>query len=253
MSLFAVLGAVAVSAIAAALAVVLVRFNRKRLHIIRAAAAASPDQLETIYALVERTGTVAANGYVLARTNHRTNEARCLVPIPMELSAFPWTGKVIEVTVSKDVRFQVVEATTTEPSLLGKVCRPVQVPRHQAKRSTKARNTFSPEKYVASSPELNEALRAVCPKYPTELLSYLLCIGRASFEFEPIDQARIGTSPAWVQDPEHQVCDRCAKRMGLVLQLPGTAISEKAFRRGTFYLFGCFTHPDQTKTFGQFT
>lgn len=39
----------------------------------------------------------------------------------------------------------------------------------------------------------------------------------------------------------------------LVLQLPGTVISSKSFHRGTFYLFGCARHPEQTKSLGQFT
>lgn len=253
MSTLALLGTIAVSVVVIALSMLLLRFNRKRLIIIRAAAAASSSQLETIYSLVERTGTVAANGYMLARTNKCIDDSRCLVPIPMGLPAFPWAGKVIEVIASKEIQFQFVDATAVEPSLLGNVYRLVQVPRHQSKGSAKARNVLAPERYVANNPELVEALKEVCPRYPTELLSYLLCIGRASFEFEPIDQARIGTSPAWVQDSKQQTCNKCGKRMALVLQLPGTTISTKAFHRGTFYLFGCSTHPDQIKTLGQFT
>lgn len=253
MSPLAVFGIVAASTAALALAVVLVRFNRKRLFVARCAATLTPEQLEHIYSLVEQTGTTAANGYVLARTNKTTTETRCLVPIPKELPQFPWAGRVVEATVSNTVELQFVEATAFEPSLLGHVYRPVQVPRHATKSLAKQRNTFSPQRYVANSEELSVALSTVCPKYPTELLCYLLCVGRASFEFDPIDQARIGTSPAWVQDPEHQTCDECRKRMHLVLQLPGTLISKKAFHRGTFYLFGCVTHPDRTKTLGQFT
>jgi hypothetical protein len=253
MSPLAALGTVVISAVAIALAVFIVRFNRKRLLIARCAAAATSDQLERIYTLVERTGAVAANGYVLARTNRSTRESRCLMPVPKDLSEFPWAGKVIEATASREVQFQFVDEAAVEPSFLGRVYRPVLVPRHQTKGAAKERNTFSPAKYVAKSPELREVLETVCGKYSVELLSYLLCVGRASFEFEPIDQARIGTSPAWVQDPEYQTCDQCNKRMCLVLQLPGTVFSELAFHRGTFYLFGCLTHPGQTKTLGQFT
>lgn len=253
MSPLAVLGIVAVSLAVLGLAVVLVRFNRKRRYVARSAAFASLEQLERIYTFVEQVGTVPSNGYVLARTNKSTGETRCLVPIPRSLPDFPWAGKVVEVKVAKDVEFTFVEATVVEPTLLGHVYRPVRVPRHQAKHSAKERNMFSPDRYAASSPELHAALSAVCPEYPIELLSYLLCVGRASFEFEPIDQARIGTSPAWVQDPEHQTCPECRKRMNLLLQLPGAVVSEKAFHRGTFYLFGCLTHPYQIKSLGQFT
>lgn len=253
MSLLAAIGTVAISAAILAVAVVVVRFNRKRLYVCRCAEAATPEQLERIYTLVEQTGTVGANGYVLARTNLTTSETRCLVPIPKDPAEFPWGGKVIEATVATEVKFQFVDSAVAAPCLLGHVYRLVQVPRRKIKNSAKERNTFSPGRLAAGSIELSEALGVVCPKYPLELLSYLLCVGRASFEFEPIDQGRIGTSPAWVQDPEHQTCEECNKRMHLVLQLPGTVLSTKAFHRGTFYLFGCLIHPHRTKTLGQFT
>lgn len=112
---------------------------------------------------------------------------------------------------------------------------------------------FSPGDYVARSPALLDALTALCAAYPRELLAFLLCVGRESFEFEPIDQGRIGTTPAWVQDPEYPTCDHCRKRMQLIVQLPGMVISEKAFHRGTFFLFGCPVHPHHTKQLGQFT
>ncbi|MEW6366226.1 MAG: hypothetical protein AB1714_16485 [Acidobacteriota bacterium] len=177
----------------------------------------------------------------------------CLIPIPTGLPDFPWAGRVVEVKVAETVEFRFVKSVAAEPWLLGRAYRPVRVARHQTKNRAEARNTFSPRWYVANSKELLEALWAVCPKYPTELLSYLLCVGGLSFEFEPIDQGRIGTSPAWVQDPEHQTCDKCKKRMYLVLQLPGTVISKKAFHRGTFFFFGCRAHPNETKTLAQFT
>lgn len=249
----AAIGALLVGAAVVALAIVLVRFNLKRRHVARCAASATPDQLERIYTLVEQTGAATSNGCVLARTNGSTGEKRCLVPLPRDLPEFPWAGKVIEATVPTGVEFRFVDAIAAEPTIRGCVYRPLRVPRHPTKNSAKARNTFAPERYLASSAELRTALRAVCPAYPAELLAYLLCAGRESFEFEPVDQARIGTSPAWVQDPDNPVCPECRKRMHLVLQLPGTLLGDKAVRRGTFYLFGCVTHPHRTASLGQFT
>ena len=249
----AVIGTLLVGAAVVALAIILVRFNLKRRHVARCAASATPEQLEHVYTLVEQTGTTASNGCVLARTNRSTGETRCLVPLPRDLPEFPWAGELIEVTASTGVEFRFVDAIAAEPTILGRVYRPVRVPRHQTKHSAKAHNTFAPERYVASSTQLQTALRAVCPAYPAELLAYLLCAGRESFEFEPVDQARIGTSPAWVQDAENPVCPECRKRMHLVLQLPGALVGDKAFRRGTFYFFGCVTHPHRTASLGQFT
>jgi hypothetical protein len=243
-------GILAVAAVA--LALVLVRFNRKRMAIVRAAAAASPSQLEAIYTLVERSSTLPAAGYVLARTNRRSTDSGCVIPIPEDLPGFAWAGRRIEVTISKEVEYRFIKPAPGEPSLLGKVVRPVRVPRHRSGQAGKARNVFAPDKYLAGAPGLRAALAEVCPAYPAELLSYLLCIGRESHEFESIDQARIGTSAAWVQAPEHQSCGECGKRMALILQLPGAAISRKHLHEGTFYLFGCPTHPEQTSSVAQF-
>ncbi|MBQ5939116.1 hypothetical protein [Massilia sp. AB1] len=235
------------------LAVALIPFNLRQRRIMRAAAAASASQLEHIYQLVERTGSIASNGYILARTNETNDNPGCLIPIPAGLPDFPWAGKTIEVTRTDDVAFRFVDAAPAQPSLSGKVCRPLQVPRHQTTGTGQGRNAFAPEKYLAASEELEAALKQVCPGHPKELLSYLLCAGGESGEFEPIDQARIGASAAWAQSPKHQDCDVCGKRMTLVLQLPGTTIDRKHFHSGMFYLFGCVRHPEQLKSVVQHT
>lgn len=41
--------------------------------------------------------------------------------------------------------------------------------------------------------------------------------------------------------------------MSLILQRPGGILSAKALRGGTFDLFGCRSHPEQTKTVAQHT
>ncbi|MDR0735637.1 MAG: hypothetical protein LBF51_02175 [Zoogloeaceae bacterium] len=229
----------------AALGIPLFRFNRKRRHIARCVAASAPGQLEGIYACIDTFCASSPGGYVLARGNAETDEARCLVPVPEDFSGFPWSGKVIEVTSHKEVEFHFVDARVSAPTLLGRAYRIVPVPRH------KGRNIFSPRRLIQNIPALRPALSAVCPAYPEDLLSYLLCAGSASFEFDPINQARIGLAPAWIQSPEKPRCDQCGKPMRLILQLPGTVIHEKLFHNGTFYLFGCPEHPRQTRSVGQ--
>jgi len=236
----------------AAPAIVLIRFNRKRLHIIRAAESATGEQLEQIYRMVEACGTEDCNGFVLGRTNETVGDSSCIVQVPAELGDFPWAGRSIGVEVQRDVQFHFVEGPGQGIRLLGRSYRAVAVPRIRFK-SGKTRNKFDPTQYLKDNAALRETLVAVCPEYPDELLSYLLCAGRQSFEFEPIDQGRIGTSAAWVQDPEFQYCDQCRTRMTLIIQLPGTLVHEKAFHSGTFYFFGCRDHPDRTATVAQFT
>jgi hypothetical protein len=150
------------------------------------------------------------------------------------------------------VQFRFVDTTEQLTQLLGRQYRAVAVPRVRIK-SGKARNRFNPKQYLKDNAELEEKLARICPQYPAELLSYLLCAGQESFEFEPIFQARIGTSSAWVQEPEFKYCPRCDKRMALILQVPGSLIHPKRFHSGTFFQFGCKAHPDQTASLGQFT
>jgi hypothetical protein len=244
-------GALLVFALLAKLAVVLVGFNRKRVHIIRAASGATDDQLEEIYKQVEASDSQVSKGWVLARTNAVVEDESCIVRVP-DLPDFPWSGKSIRIEADKSVQFRLNEEKAPHTQLLGRIYTPVAVPRIQLK-SGKARNRFDPKQYLKSNAALRDKLATVCPEYPTELLSYLLCAGHQSFEFEPIDQARIGTSAAWVQDPEFQSCGQCKKRLRLILQLPGTLVHKKAFHAGTFYLFGCASHPDQTATIVQYT
>jgi hypothetical protein len=241
---------VSVAAVAAlVLAVSVVRSNIQWRYITRCVATAAPEQLERIYALIEATGTADSDGYFLGRTSETCAENRCVIPIPLEIANFPWAGLTVEATVPDEVRFQFVEGGVAHPSVAGQRFRPVRVPRHRSKKSGKWRNTFSPKRYIADSSELDETLRVVCPKFPIELLSYLVC---GSLGFESIDQLRIGTNAAWVQGPEEPTCGECKKRMRLILQLPGALLSDKSYpREGTFYFFGCVRHPTQTSTVGQ--
>jgi hypothetical protein len=236
----------------ALLAAVLIRFNHKRIVIARAAAAATATDLEAVYRAVEAAGREAPTGFILARTNDVVAEAPNVVHLPPGLADFPWAGRSVAVDAGSDVQFRWLEGGPDATRLLGRAYRPVAVPRYRGE-SGKARNVFAPALHVKRSPELRAALGAICAAYPEELLSYLLCAGRESFEFEPIDQARIGTSPAWVQGAEFRACAVCRTRMALILQLPGTLAHRKAFRRGTFYFLGCARHPEQTATVAQFT
>ena len=234
-----------------AIGIVLVRFNRKRLRIARVAAATTSEKLESIYRLIEETVRENPSGCVLGRTNRNAPHARCIVRLPNGLVTFPWSGRTVEIEAAEEVTFRFIDDAVHETAFAGSVFRPVLVPRTKLS-SGKFRNVFSPKRLVASSDSVASALRQLCPDEPDDLLSYLLCVGRESFEFEPIDQARIGTSPAWVQDPEWPICSRCNRRLGLILQVPGTLLSPKK-RRGTYYWFGCKEHTELTTVVEQFT
>jgi hypothetical protein len=232
------------------LAIVLIRFNRKRLYIVRKGEAASADQLERIYGLIDDGGQEPSAGWVLARTNTAAPDGRTLIKVPEDIAQFPWTGRVVEIDASrKEAAFAFVAEPLREAQSRGKVFRAVRVPRATSKRG-RPRSIFSPRRYMATIPGLPEALRDVCPEYPQELLGYLLCVSGASFEFEPIEQARIGTAAAWVQDPEWQLCDACHRRMILILQVPDGMLSSKG-GNCVLYWFGCRRHTESTRMVAQ--
>lgn len=236
------------------MAVFLIRFNLKRCHILRCAANATAEQLETIYTCIDHLGAEPPTCAVLARTNRRqveTSEWRIHVPQFVE----SWGGREIAVDLCSEPpgpTFRFSERRGTDIVLRGLEYRVIPVPR-LATKNEKGRNQFSLAKYVAGNSQLMCALNAVCPAYPTELLGYLLASGAETFEFDPMNQVKFGGSPSWVQDPEFPNCDQCGKRMTLIFQLPGTLLPEKPLPRGTFYFFGCTAHPVCTSTVGQYT
>jgi hypothetical protein len=253
MTLPAIIILVVGAAATAWLGYVLARFNARRRRVIRCALKATTPDLEEIYAAIEALGSEPPNGYILARTNLHAPSDQLIVPL-LGAEPFPWCQKQIEITVGNEVSFKIVASpTVASPQFLGKVYRPVAVPRHKTKSGSKQRNIFEPNRYFKQSERLRKALLAICPDDPEALLSYLLCAGRESFEFEPIDQARIGTSPAWVQDPQYPTCLSCRAPLKLILQVPGAVLSRSSFHRGTFFLFGCTKHPENTQSLGQFT
>jgi hypothetical protein len=230
-------------------ALILIRFNRKRRHIIRQAARATDDQLERVYRAIESKTTESPAYGVLTRTNRTALYASANIPIPEYVQ--PWAGKSIIVTNADKVEFSLSDATITEPAIAGKVFRILAVPREQTKTG-KSHDQFSPKNYVEGNPDLMNALRNICPRFPEELLAFLLSVGHNSFEFDPVHQARVGGSPAWFQNAELPNCDQCRKRMVLLLQLPGTLVPGKANTRAWFYLFGCVKHPEETKVVVQY-
>lgn len=235
-----------------ALVWVLLRFNLKRRRIARAAATTTDEQLERICGLIEECGSETPLGGILVRTNNSFGDNECVVRLPANIPDFPWAGRAVVIETQPSVGFRFIEASEGPTRFLGRVYRHVRVPRRRL-ASGKFRNIFSPARYIAANPRLKDALSAVCPEHPESLLAYLLCPGQSGFEFEPIDQARIATSPAWVQDPDTPVCGRCRKRMLPILQLPGSLLRAKGLGRSTFYLFGCKTHPENTETVEQLT
>jgi hypothetical protein len=232
-----------------ALAWVTIRFNLKRRQVRNSLSQATSGQIGRVIDLVESIGTEPPIGGILIPTNNKTDSS-AVISIPEGISDFPWSGRSIVMELDPDLSFHLTDKESDESRLCGRMYSFMPIPRIQTK-SGKARNVFDPARYMKLQPELREALSEICPEHPEETLSAILCNGQ--IEFEPIDQPRIGTSAGWVQTPEWQSCDTCKKRMKLVLQLPGLCTGKKELREGTIYLFGCVSHPNETKQVLQYS
>lgn len=233
----------------AALSWVTIRFNLKRRKVGSSLSQATSEQIGRVVDLVESIGTEPPVGGILIPTNDEA-DLGAVINIPEGISEFPWSGKSVSMKFDPDLSFDITDREAGESRLCGQRYKFMPIPRIQTK-SGKARNVFDPARYMKLQPELEEALTEICPDHPTEALSAILCDGQ--IEFEPIDQPRIGTSASWVQSPEWQSCDNCKKPMKLIVQLPGPCTGKKELREGTIYLFGCASHPDETKQVLQYS
>ncbi len=238
-----VLGAVAVGIVL--LARVAVRFRRQTKAMEAAAAAATPAQLDAIYACIEKLGDTPFNGYVIVSANRTVNDPRRVIPLPRDLTGFPWGGRAVIIDIGKEVTLRIGDDPADAPMLAGTVYRALRVPRFTGRKSRKIRNVYEPSTYLRESKELLPLLREISATYPKESLNYLLTAGTRAHSFDPIDQARIGASVAWIQDPDSPDCPLCRKRMASIVQVPGVMLKTRGYRDGNFYLFGCVEHPEQ--------
>lgn len=246
---FALVG-IAVAVGIVAFAVAAVQHRRKRRIVAEALSKASPEQVSRIISLVESIGTEPPVGGLLVGTGEQQS-GQTSISIPECIHDFPWAGQTVFLSFDPDPVFSLSEGSTDCTHTGGRVYRYVPVPRIKTK-SGKLRNVFSLPRFVDLNSELLPALADICEKHPMETLSAILWNGELDPP-EPVDQLRIGTSAAWMQEPEWQYCGKCRKRMRLIVQVPGPCTGEKRLQESTLYLFGCNDHPNETKSVAQFS
>ena len=241
-----------VGAGALALAVALLRFNAKRIAVIRVAERLTDASLHHIYGLVESSGHERSDAFVLGRLNAPAPTDQHIISVPQGLPSFPWSDHRIALSEFDELSLRLAPSEPSAAQLNGRTYRLVRVPQNRT-AAGKPRRVYVPERYTAANTELLHALRSIEPNYPFELLSYLLCAGHESFEFDSVDQARINGSPAWMQGGEFPLCNKCRRRLRFMIQIPGTMLRAKRLREATVYVFGCVAHPDMTKVLSQFS
>lgn len=233
-----------------AFVVAAVQHSRKRRAVEVALAHATPEQISRITGLVESIGTEPSVGGILVETDERAS-GQTVISIPENIHDFPWAGQSVILKFDPDHVFSISEESSGHTLVSGRVYRYMAVPRVRTK-SGKLRNVFDQKRFPKLNPGLLSALAEICEDYPQATLSAILWNGDLDPP-EPVDQLRIGTSAAWMQMPEWQYCERCRKRMRLVVQIPGPCTEEKRYRESTLYLFGCVEHTRETKSVVQFS
>lgn len=226
------------------LAVSMVRFNLKRRAIIRSVRAASGAQLDAVYRIIEAAAAGDPGACLLVRSNETASSNENAIALPAGLSKFPWAGKRLKIEGAlRDVpAIAVVDATDEGRSALGgKLFRPLRLPARRGKSGKSARNIYASSALLRMLPDLQPALSDICPQYPADTLTYLLGSGSESYEYEPIDQCRIASGIAWIQEPEVPRCADCVAPPAFIVQIPGMMLSPR-LGEGNFYIFGCRTH-----------
>jgi hypothetical protein len=238
-------------AVLVAVAVAIVRFNIKRRYIAECFARATEQEVEAIFQLIELSSEVPPTACVLCRSKRRGADKTNIITIPSWLASFPWAGRAASIGGDGAVNLR-EDGSDGSSQLAGHFLRPLRVPKVQTK-SGKARNVYSPKRYIALSPELTDHLSRMCERYPAEMLTYLLCPINESFEYEPLEQIRIAGSPEWAQMAQFPRCRVCAKPLMFIFQFPGMLTAVRNLREATFYVFGCSRHTDEYETVTQFT
>lgn len=246
---FALVG-LAIAAGLLAFVIAAAKQSRKRRAVEQFLAQASPEQTSRIKKLVESIGTEPSVGGLLVDSGERENGVTS-ISIPEGIHDLPWAGKSVKFSFSPEPIFSVSEENSGRTLIGGRVYQYMAVPRIKTK-SGKLRNVFDLARYTELCPELLPLLKEISEDYPIETLSAILWNGELGPP-EPVDQLRIGTSTAWMQQPEWQYCEICRKRMKLIVQVPGPETGEKTYRESTLYLFGCNDHPHETKSLAQFS
>jgi len=240
---------VGVAAVVAWLVVAAVQHSRKRHAVEKALAQATPEQISRIVDLAGSIGTEPSVGGVLVETDERAS-GQTVISIPENIHDFPWVGQSVFLTFDPEPAFSLSEESVAHTLICGRVYRYMAVPRIKTKTG-KLRNVFDLTRYPKLNPELSSAVAKVCEDYPQATLSAILWNGNLDSP-EPVDQLRIGTSAAWMQEPEWQYCGNCGKRMRLIVQFPGPCTEQKDYRDCTLYFFGCAAHPLETNSVVQF-
>lgn len=215
----------------------------KKIH--QAVEAAGDDELVKIYQLIEDGGikTENSHAYLLGRSKTVSQDKMEYVYIPEALDNLPWAGKRVQFEMNNGLSLS-IEATQKTDSLLGgRYYKAIKVPCMEIIPG-QYKNIYLPSRYIANNQALYSALQLVSPDFPESLLSYLVCPGKETYEFEPADQARIGRGLHWVQGNETPVCLECDKLMRYILQIPGNLLHHSGFKDSIIYVFGCNEHDD---------
>ncbi len=244
--------AIVASALGGAFAIGLVRFNLKRMHIKRAAEAASDEALDAVWREIESLSDEPPTAAILVRTNGTPHSDASAISIPSDLRGFPWAGWTLHCASEEQLELRKGAAPDGCSGLAGLQLRSLLIPRFKTK-SGKFRNAYAPSKYLQRSRLLRGQLAGICERYPEELLGHLLSL-TDTFEFDALRQVRISGSPGWAQTAAFRSCPTCGRKAQFVVQIPGELLpSRRRSRPDACYVYSCRHHPTEVELVVQYT
>ena len=233
------------------LAIVVLRQRGIAQQVRQAIHSAAASDINDVYAAVARTGEGQAHAYILGRTNMKSSLAGNCIGLPQTLDRFPWSGKALYINTANRINAVIENDTDQQTRVGGNIYASIPVP--MADNETgQGYPVFSPYKWLDGNHNLLASLRRISPRYPQQVLLYLVTPGEDNYAYEPDHQVRIGGGIAWVQKPEVPICDVCEERMRFILQCPGTLLDGGAEPEAIYYWFGCKTHSDNIQCITQY-
>lgn len=234
------------------LAITIVKYNLE-LRAVRIVASALPSgQTDEIFRLIEAIGTVPSKGFVGVMRGAPEPNGELKLLLPEGMPEFPWGGMAMDIRAAPKRSELPAEFKIHGQSLeVGEIdvlpIHWIAIPTIEVGKKGRQQGVFSLDRYIRLSPALGRMLGEMYPRDPRALLTQILSVDGLTHSSEPFDQLRSGLAPAWVQTPRFHKCPECHRPMRLILQVPGTLL-ESRLAEGTFYHFGCPTHPTKTVT-----
>jgi hypothetical protein len=193
--------------------------------------------------ICEQSGDAPSRGAIVALPDPKPSGGEYRLNLPGELAEYPWAGNLVRARLNQlrdvsPVNFELDGIAGSAPA--SRVFRPPFL----RKAGRNGQHMYSVARMVRHSPALRDELIKLYPESAELLLESVFERFRLFFDERGI---RIGLPPAWIQSGRFHRCGLCGRPMRLIIQMPGELVARR-LSEGSFYLFGCPSHPGEQTT-----